>query len=90
MKTAINRIILSYFARYVWEAPNITGNLWADQSGNECVGAFALNPNILGQNHTDTGPASSVLFNASRVSAIYKDSFTVQPEANQTLIIIKT
>ena len=71
----------------IW--PNITGNFWADQSGYECQGAFRLNTEIKGQNHTDTGACSSISLDASRSSSIYGSSSTVQVSANQNLIIIK-
>ena len=39
---------------------------------------------------TGTGVKTGFTFNASSSNSLYKDSSSIQPEANQVLIIIKT
>ena len=38
---------------------------------------------------TDTGVKTGFTFNASSANSLYKDSSSIQPKANQVLIIIK-
>lgn len=38
---------------------------------------------------TDTGVKTGFIFNASASNSLYKDSSSIQPKANQVLIIIK-
>ena len=81
-----------HFFLNLWrlELPNITGTVKGSRGTiAACDGAFEdLTTSSLQSG--GTGTTMGFTFDASRISSIYNTSSTVQPESNQTLIIIKT
>ena len=74
----------------VREAPNITGTVKGIRGTiSECDGAFE-NLTTSSLQNGGSGTTMGFTFDASRINSIYNTSSTVQPNAYQTLIIIKT